>query len=533
MSRRSEQTGQLAADVLIIGGGAAGMRAALALSESCDVLLIYKADTNTSASWRAQGGIAAVFDANDSIESHIEDTLTAGAGLCDRDVVEMVVAAAPGEVRELAKLGVDFDSGEHGPNLTLEGGHSHNRILHVLDQTGKAISKTLVKQVRKRKRIRLLADVIAIDLINAADLGSGGSRVVGAYAYSIKDNAYLTISARATILATGGASKAYLYANNIEAASGDGIAMAWRAGAVIANLEFNQFHPTYLYHAHAGGMLLTEALRGEGAVLRLPDGTSFATRFDRRGELAPRDIVARAIDFEMKRLGLDCVYLDISHKPAAWIRERFPKIYKECKKLDIDITRQPIPVVPAAHYTCGGVLTDCNGASTIPGLFAIGETACSGLHGANRLASNSLLECLVFGGRAADWISAHLADFPTPSNLPDWDASKVKTASEDVLINHNWDELRRAMWNYVGIVRNNARLMRAKKRIGWLAEEVHEYYARHTLGADLIELRNLVQTAGLIVECAQRRKESRGLHYTLDYPDQLKETTNTCLRAPL
>ena len=525
----------LYADVLIIGCGAAGMRAALSLADAGrSVLLMYKASTKKSASWEAQGGIAAVLGEDDSLESHAADTLAAGAGLCDAAIVNMAVAAAPSEVRRLMALGVDFDQHNASLMLTLEGGHSHNRIVHVLDHTGKAISNKLFAHVKKHPQIQLLDDVIAIDLINAANIGSEPTdRIVGAYVYSIKRKSYMTLGARCTILATGGASKAYLYSTNAGAASGDGIAIAWRAGAIIANMEFNQFHPTFLYHAHAQGLLLTEALRGEGAVLRLPNGTPFASSFDARGELAPRDIVARGIDFAMKRFGLDCVYLDISHKPSSWIRQRFPEIYSRCKKLDIDITKQPIPVVPAAHYTCGGVRTDSNGATNIHGLFAIGETACTGLHGANRLASNSLLECLVFGSRAASWIDSHIESFALPERLPHWDTSRVQASSEDVLINHNWEELRRAMWNYVGIVRNDTRLYRAKKRIDWLFEEVHDYYARHELRPDVIELRNLVQTARLIVECAQRRKESRGLHYTLDYTGQLPQAVDTWVRPPL
>ncbi|TAK91349.1 MAG: L-aspartate oxidase [Burkholderiaceae bacterium] len=522
-------------DVLILGSGLAGMTAALSLAGEKRVAMITKRALIDGASAWAQGGIAAVLDhVEDDFEHHIEDTLTAGAGLCNRSAVETIVRNAPESIRWLVDHGVAFTTDSDNPSgyhLTREGGHSHRRIIHAADATGRAVQTTLEACVRAHPNITLFESHFAIDLITQRKLGQDGNRVLGVYVLNQATQQVETFAAPHTVLATGGAGKVYLYTSNPDTATGDGIAMAWRAGCRVANMEFIQFHPTCLYHPHAKSFLISEAVRGEGGKLVLPDGTPFMARYDDRAELAPRDIVARAIDFEMKKDGLDCVYLDITHKPAKFIIEHFPTIYATCKALGIDITREPIPVVPAAHYTCGGVLTDLAARTDLPGLYAIGEVASTGLHGANRLASNSLLECVVLARSAAENI---LAQPSTPqARLPLWDESRVTDAEEEVTISHNWDELRRLMWNYVGIVRSTTRLKQAERRIALLHEEVEAFYARYTISADLLELRNLATVADLIVLCAMQRHESRGLHYTKDFPEQTAVAVDSILNPML
>ena len=512
-------------DVLIVGSGAAGLSLALRLAASASVIVLSKGPVSEGATFYAQGGIAAVFDETDSIASHVEDTLIAGAGLCDRDAVEFVATNARHCVQWLIDQGVMFDTeiqanGEAGYHLTREGGHSHRRILHSADATGKAVETTLVSQALSHPNIRILERFNAVDLILSDRIGVAGPRhAVGAWIWNRNQERVETCQAKAVVLATGGASKVYQYTTNPDVASGDGVAMAWRAGCRVANLEFNQFHPTALYHPQARNFLLTEALRGEGAYLTRPDGSRFMPEIDPRAELAPRDIVARAIDGEMKRLGADCMFLDISHKSPAFIRHHFPTIYEKLLTLGIDLTTDPVPVVPAAHYTCGGVMVDEHGRTDVNGLYAIGEVSCTGLHGANRMASNSLLECLVYGWSAAEDIRARLPVTRVHDALPAWDESRVDDADERVVIQHNWHELRLFMWDYVGIVRTTRRLERALRRITMLQQEIDEYYAHFRVSNNLLELRNLVQVAELIVRCAMMRKESRGLHYTLDYPD--------------
>lgn len=484
-----------------------------------------------SASAWAQGGIAAVLDSADSIEAHIQDTFTAGAGLCDPIATRFVVEHGKQAIEWLINRGVPFtreDEPALGYHLTREGGHSHRRIIHAADATGAAVQATLTDQVCQHPNIDVMENHIGVDLILGDKVGHPDEGCLGAYVLDIANGRVLTISARSTVIATGGTGKVYLYTTNPDVATGDGIAMAWRAGCRVANMEFIQFHPTCLYHPQAKSFLITEAVRGEGGILCLPDGTRFMPEHDPRAELAPRDVVARAIDFEMKKRGLDCVYLDISHKPADWLHKHFPNIYARCLELGIDITREPIPVVPAAHYSCGGVVSDLSARTDVAGLYCVGEAAFSGLHGANRLASNSLLECLVFGEAAAQDILSH-APTPLPT-LPHWDESRVTDADEEVVISHNWAELRRFMWDYVGIVRTTKRLQRAQHRIRLLAREIHEFYSHFRISNDLIELRNLVVTADLIVRCALKRKESRGLHYSRDYPDKLARGRNTVLR---
>jgi len=510
-------------DVLIIGSGAAGLSLALRLPETVRVAVLAKDRIEEGCTLYAQGGISAVIDPSDTFESHIADTLDAGAGLNKPDVVRYTIEQAPAAIEWLVDLGVPFTRHAEGGepdafHLTREGGHSTRRILHAADATGRAMETTLIDETRKRPNISLFEHHIAIDLVTGTKLGLDENRVLGAYALDITAHHVEVFAAGCVVLATGGASKVYLYTSNPDTSSGDGIAMAWRAGCRVANMEFNQFHPTCLYHPQAKSFLVTEAVRGEGGRLLLPDGTPFMERFDERGNLAPRDIVARAIDHEMKRLGAEHVLLDISHKPAPFIREHFPNVYARCRELGYDMTLEPIPVVPAAHYTCGGVITDLHGRTDLPGLYAIGEVACTGLHGANRMASNSLLECLVFAAAAAAHISSTLDDAPPPPTLPAWDESRVRDSDEEVVVTHNWDELRRCMWNYVGIVRTNKRLERAWRRADLLQHEIHEYYSNFTVSSDLIELRNLAQVAALIIRSAQLRRESRGLHYTLDYP---------------
>ena len=514
-------------DVLIIGSGAAGLSLALRLADRHHVIVLSKGPVTEGSTFYAQGGIAAVFDETDSIDSHVEDTMIAGAGICDRHAVEFVASNARSCVQWLIDQGVLFDThvqsnGEESYHLTREGGHSHRRILHAADATGKEVETTLVSKAQNHPNIRVLERSNAVDLIVSDKIGLPGTRrVVGAWVWNRNKETVETCHAKAVVLATGGASKVYQYTTNPDISSGDGIAMAWRAGCRVANLEFNQFHPTALYHPQARNFLLTEALRGEGAYLKRPDGTRFMPDFDERGELAPRDIVARAIDHEMKRLGADCMYLDISHKPADFIRQHFPMIYEKLLGLGIDLTKGPVPIVPAAHYTCGGVMVDDHGRTDVEGLYAIGEVSYTGLHGANRMASNSLLECLVYGWSAAEYITRRMPYAHGVSTLPPWDESRVENPDELVVIQHNWHELRLFMWDYVGIVRTTKRLERALRRINMLQQEIDEYYAHFRVSNNLLELRNLVQVAELIVRCAMVRKESRGLHFTLDYPELL------------
>ena len=508
-------------DVLIIGSGAAGLTSALQLDKHLRVALISKVSLQGGASWLAQGGIAAVFDENDSADAHVADTLIAGAGLCHEDSVRFVVENGPDAVRWLIEQGVAFtrENDQQNYHLTQEGGHSHRRILHTADATGKEVTGTLVEQVIAAENIDIFEQHCAVDLVTQADTNSRKIRCTGAYLLDIKTSVISLFHAKSVILASGGASKAYLYTSNPDGASGDGIAMAWRKGCRVANLEFNQFHPTCLYHPKAKSFLITEALRGEGAILRLPDGSTFMGNFHPDAELAPRDVVARAIDHEMKRLGSDCLYLDISHKSADFIIEHFPTVYEQCLSFGIDITTDPIPVVPAAHYTCGGIMVSSDGQTDLLNLYAIGENAFTGLHGANRMASNSLLECLVYAQSAAREINQGIAQITEPDFIPEWDESRVSSSDEDVVISHNWDELRRFMWDYVGIVRTDKRLQRAQHRIKLLQNEIQEYYSNCKVTRDLLELRNLATVSELIIRCAMQRKESRGLHFTLDYPE--------------
>jgi L-aspartate oxidase len=514
-------------DVLIIGSGLAAATLALSLPAGMKILVVTKKTPEDSSSYWAQGGIAAVMGSDDSFDDHVHDTLVAGAGLCNESVVRRVVEAAPAALRWLIDQGAPFDQ-EHGEfHLTREGGHSRRRILHARDATGRAVQDILLARVRSRENITVLSQHIAIDLITDRQLNRDGHSVHGAYVLNTVSGKVATISAGFTALATGGAGKVFLYTTNPDTATGDGVAMAWRAGCRVANLEFVQFHPTCLYHPHAKSFLITEAMRGEGAMLRLPDGSRFMPEHDERAELAPRDVVARAIDLEMKKRGLDCVYLDITHKPAKFIVSHFPNIHARCRELGIDITREWIPIAPAAHYTCGGVMVDAAGRADAANLYAIGETSCTGLHGANRLASNSLLECLVYGRAAAvDMAAAE----PSPElPLPYWDESRVTDADEEIVIAHNWHELRRFMWDYVGIVRTSKRLERASHRIKLLNDEIDEYYRNFRVSNDLIELRNLVLTAELIVNSARMRHESRGLHASRDFPGLLPEARDTIL----
>jgi L-aspartate oxidase len=517
-------------DVLIIGSGLAALTTALHLADRKRVAIITKRALCDGASTWAQGGIAAVIDADDSFASHIADTLNAGAGLCDEKTVAHVVEHGPAMLAWLREMEIPFspdDTHPSGLHLTREGGHSRRRVVHARDATGRAVQSTLTARARAHANITLLENHLAIDLITGRQTGGDLRRVYGAYVLDDVSGRVETFAAGATVLATGGAGKVYLYTTNPDTATGDGIAMAWRAGCRVANMEFIQFHPTCLYHPNAKSFLITEAVRGEGGLLKLPNGERFMPAHDPRGELAPRDIVARAIDFEMKKRGLDSVYLDISHQPAAFILEHFPTIYQRCREFGIDITREPIPVVPAAHYTCGGVVTDLDARTDLAGLYAVGEVAFTGLHGANRLASNSLLECLVFGRAAAQDLLTQPP--PASATLPEWDASRVTDPDEEVVITHNWAELRRFMWDYVGIARTSKRLTRAARRIRLLQEEIDEYYRNFRISHDLIELRNLVLAADLIVRSALLRLESRGLHSTRDYPGLLPVAGNTVL----
>lgn len=518
-------------DVLIIGSGAAGLTAALQIDPSATVAVISKSELSSGSTPWAQGGIAAVLSEKDDIESHIKDTLNAGGGLCHDAAVRQTVSQGKESIDWLIKQGVNFtqDENSESPHLTKEGGHSHRRVVHSDDATGLAVSDALCEQARNASHIDVFENRVAVDLITHKKLFLPGNRCVGAYVLNSEDNHVELFRARFVIIATGGASKAYLYTSNPDGASGDGIAMAWRSGCRVANMEFNQFHPTCLYHPQAKSFLITEAVRGEGGKLLLPNGKRFMHRFDKREELAPRDIVARAIDHEMKRLGADNLYLDISHKPKDFVKSHFPTIHDACLKFGIDITKEPIPIVPAAHYTCGGIMVDHRGRTDVNQLYAIGEASFTGLHGANRMASNSLLECVVYGSAAASDINRKLDSVPEPADAPLWDETQVTDSDEDVVIAHNWDELRRFMWDYVGIVRTNKRLQRAKHRVDLLHQEILEYYSNYRITNDLLELRNLVTVADLIICSAIQRKESRGLHYTLDYPDLMSKASDTVL----
>ncbi len=518
-------------DVLIIGSGAAGLSLALKLADHCNVIVLSKSDRNEGSTRYAQGGIAAVFDEQDSIDAHVQDTLLAGGGLCDEAAVRFTAERAKSALTWLIGSGVPFDTekddkGEERYHLTREGGHSHRRILHAADATGEALQVTLNDAVSAHPNIHIFERYNAIDLIPSK---TNAGQITGAYVWNRQQEHVEVIRAKFITLATGGGSKVYQYTSNPDVSSGDGIAMAWRAGCRVANMEFNQFHPTCLYHPQARNFLITEALRGEGAKLCHADGTPFMKQFDERGDLAPRDVVARAIDYEMKRLGADCMYLDISHKPADFIVKHFPNIYRKCRSLGIDITREPIPVVPAAHYSCGGVMTDFNAKTDLDNVYAIGEVAYTGLHGANRMASNSLLECVVFASAAAENILSRLQDATSEEPIAPWDESQVSNSDEEVIIQHNWHELRLFMWDYVGIVRTDKRLERAMRRIQLLEQEIAEYYAHFRVSNNLLELRNLVTVAELIVRCAMQRKESRGLHFNLDHPETSDKPEPTIL----
>ena len=521
-------------DVIVIGSGAAGLTAALTLAGRYKVAVLAKGDVAAGSTAWAQGGIAAVLEPGDTFESHIDDTMVAGAGLNHRATVEFVVENASAAIDRLAELGVPFNPGETVSerwHLTREGGHSHRRIVHVDDATGWAVQQALQTAAAAHPNITLVPDMVAIDLITERHVE--GERFAprachGVYAFNIKRRHVERFLGKAVVLATGGASRVYQYSTNPDGSTGDGVAMAWRAGCRVSNMEFNQFHPTCLYHPQVKNFLITEAARGEGGHLKLPDGTRFMQRYDKRLELAPRDVVARAIDAEMKRLGLSHVLLDISHLGPDFVKAHFPMIHARLLELGIDCTEQPIPVVPAAHYTCGGVMVDLNGRTDLPGLWAAGEVTQSGLHGANRLASNSILECLVFGQAVADDIAATGTDTPDPAIRP-WDESRVTDSDEEIVVAHNWDELRRFMWDYVGIVRTDKRLERASHRVKLLRKEVADYYGNFRVTPDLIELRNLVTVADLIVRSARLRKESRGLHYTTDYPGLAPVAEDTVL----
>ncbi|MBB1635961.1 MULTISPECIES: L-aspartate oxidase [Cupriavidus] len=520
-------------DVAIVGSGLAGLTVALQLADTHRVVIICKRAMTQGASDWAQGGIAAVLDSGDSHDEHTQDTLVAGAGLCDDSATRYIVEHGREAIQWLIDRGVPFtrdDQAELGYHLTREGGHSRRRIIHAADATGHAVVSTLSEQARQHPNITIIEDHFAVDLITSRKLGLPGNRCYGLYVLDDASGEVQTITATHTVLATGGAGKVYLYTTNPDTATGDGIAMAWRAGCRVSNMEFIQFHPTCLYHPYAKSFLISEAVRGEGGLLKLPDGTRFMPEHDERAELAPRDVVARAIDFEMKKRGLDYVHLDISHQPESFLREHFPTIHARCLELGIDIAREPIPVVPAAHYTCGGVVTDTAGRTDLANLYAVGETGCTGLHGANRLASNSLLECMVIGRAAALDIAGQDKAGQPDIALPQWDESRVADADEEVVVSHNWDELRRMMWNYVGIVRTSKRLERAQHRITLLREEIAEYYANFRVTRDLLELRNLVEVASLIVDSAYSRHESRGLHFSRDYPETLPKALPTVMQ---
>ena len=522
-------------DVIVVGSGGAGLSLALSLPDHFKIAVLAKSTLTDASTYFAQGGVAAVLDKTDSIQQHIDDTMIAGSHLCEIDAVRQTVEGGRPSVDFLLEQGVQFTLDHDAQlHLTREGGHSQRRIIHAADATGKAISTTLVERAQQKENISIFENFIAIDLITTQKLGQFDveNRAVGLYALDEANEKVHTFLAPFTALACGGAMKAYLYTSNPDIATGDGIAMAYRAGCRVANMEFNQFHPTCLYHPQARSFLITEAMRGEGAYLRLPDGERFMLRFDERAELAPRDIVARTIDHEIKRLGIRHVWLDITHQPPEFVKEHFPTLYARLLELGIDITTEMIPVVPAAHYTCGGVVVDEYSQTDIAGLYAIGETSYTGLHGANRMASNSLLECFVYGMSAAKHMTEQSNQHFKAPTVPEWDATQVTNADEDVVILQNWDELRQTMWNYVGIVRTTKRLQRALHRIEMLKREITEYYQDYHVSKNLIELRNLVLVSEMIVRCAMQRKESRGLHYTLDYPEQSNELRKTILTPP-
>ena len=509
-------------DILIIGSGAAGMTAAIELSNRFKITLITKNSLIDSSTWYAQGGIAAVIDSNDTIEEHLRDTLIAGDGLCNEEAVLACVSHGKEAIKWLSALGANFTTDKsNGLHLTQEGGHSKRRVVHAEDATGKEVSSSLAEIVKNNKNIKVLENHICVDLI------TNKNRCIGAYVLDIETNKVEAFSAGASILATGGASKVYLYTSNPDGSSGDGIGLAWRAGCVVENLEFNQFHPTCLYHPEAKSFLISEALRGEGAFLINDEKERFMEKYDSRLELAPRDVVARSIDKEMKISGAENVFLDISHRDTEEIKNEFPNIYEQCKKFGFDLTQEPIPVVPAAHYTCGGVKVDLNSQTNIKGLYAIGEVSSTGLHGANRMASNSLLECVVFAKKAAEHIYTYFHE--NNESIKEWDISKVTQTQEGVIIKHNWDEIRRLMWDYVGIVRSNNLLQRANIAMKVINEEVNYFYGKYLISSDLIELRNLALVANLTIKSALKRKESRGLHYSLDYPNVKKTAKSTIL----
>ncbi|CAK0761427.1 L-aspartate oxidase [Gammaproteobacteria bacterium] len=519
-------------DVLILGGGLAGLTVALHLADRLQVAIVSKRDLEEGASLHAQGGIAAVLDEQDSIDLHVQDTLIAGAGLCKPEVVQFAAQGAASAIDWLVANGVPFTrersaDGREDFHLTREGGHSQRRVVHAADATGRAVISTLLDRASQHPNITLYPNHMAVELITGSWLRRSTGRCLGAYLLEQESGQVKALGARFVVLATGGAGKVYLYTSNPDVATGDGIALGWRAGCRVANLEFIQFHPTCLYHPRAKSFLISEAVRGEGGRLLLPDGTPFMQQFDPRGELAPRDIVARAIDHEMKRLGADCVYLDISHKGSEFVLQHFPNIYSRCLEYGFDMTRDPLPVVPAAHYINGGIVTDLRGRTDVEGLYAVGETTYTGLHGANRMASNSLLECLVFGRSAANDIIENFSKAPDPGPLPPWDESRSTDSDEQVVVSHNWDEVRRFMWDYVGIVRTDKRLQRAQNRVDLLTQEITQYYRNFRVTVDLLELRNLVLLADLIIRSARSRCESRGLHYTLDYP-KLNDSEPPC-----
>ena len=530
-------------DILVIGSGAAGLSLALQVADHTKVAVLSKRKLSSGSTTWAQGGIAAVLDDRDTTKSHIDDTINAGGGLCDYEAVKFVVDQGKDAINWLLENGADFTKDnepdkefaiEGDFHLTKEGGHSFRRVVHSADATGREVQVSLEKQVKKHPNITLFEHHMAIDLVSDKKKNAKDQKCIGAYIFDTQKGSVEVFRAKSTVLATGGASRAYLYTSNPDGSTGDGIAMAWRLGCRVANMEFNQFHPTCLYHPETRTFLLTEALRGEGAYLKLPNGKRFMDRFDERGELAPRDIVAHAIDHEMKRLGVDCLYLDISHKDDAFIKEHFPTIYKRCLKLGFDLTKEPIPIVPAAHYTCGGVMVDLDAKTDVKNLYAIGEVSHTGLHGANRMASNSLLECLVFANSAAKDILKTIKRVKHDIEIKPWDESRVADSDEEVVVSHNWNELRHFMWDYVGIVRSTRRLQRAARRIDMLAGEIREYYSSFRVTPDLLELRNLVTVSELIVRSALHRTESRGLHYTLDHPEKDPEMDGyaTILKPP-